>query len=125
MVEQKLELERNRVLVDGTLTSGAGGGRDAAISHLQTLRGALSVVNVSITSVPLLLSEPDQREIGYSVLDEAIGTIDWNIPLYQTSSGVGGVGGAAQRPFPSLFSPQAGLDFSGIRQGARPTGFAK
>ena len=122
-VERKLELERNRVLTEGEIANSGRGGRDGAISHLQTLRGALSLVNVSIASVPLLLTEPDQREIGYSVLDEAIGTIDWNIPIY-SSSGTGGAGSAA-KAFPTLFSPQTGLDFSAIKQGNGPRGIAK
>lgn len=119
IVEQKLEIERNRVL-----SQFSQGTRDSAISHLQGLRGALSVVNVSITSVPLFLQDPAQREVGYSVLDEAIGTIDWNIPLYATSGG-GTAAGSAMRAYPGLFSPQAGLDFSAIQGGARPTGIAR
>ena len=117
VVERKLELERNKVLSQFT-----GGTRDAAVSHLQGLRGALSVVNVSITSVPLFLHDPEQREVGYSVLDEAIGTIDWNIPLYASS---GGGGGAGLRAYPGLFSPQQGLNYSAIQGGARPNGIMK
>lgn len=119
MVERKLETERNSVLSAGELANTSRGGREAAVSHLQTLRGALSVVNVSITSVPLFLQDPEQREVGYSVLDEAIGTIDWNIPLYQSNAS------GASRPFPALFSPQQGLNYSAIQGGARPTGIAK
>ncbi len=119
VVERNLELERNKVLSQYT-----GGTRDTAVSHLQGLRGALSVVNVSITSVPLFLQDPEQREVGYSVLDEAIGTIDWNIPLYVSSSGGGGAG-AVMKAYPNLFSPQQGLNYSAIQGGARPTGIAK
>ncbi len=117
LVEQKLGVERNRVL-----SQFSGQTRDTAISHLQGLRGALSVVNVSITTVPLFLQDPAQREVGYSVLDEAIGTIDWNIPLgATTSSDVAG----SLRAYPGLFSPQSGLNFSAIQGGARPQGIAK
>ena len=118
MVERKLGAERDRVLSDT-----AAGNRESSLSHLQNLRLSLSMVNVSITSVPLLLGSDNEREIGYSVLDEAIGTIDWNIPIYG-SSGAGGAGSAA-KAFPTLFSPQTGLDFAAIKQGNGPRGIAK
>lgn len=112
-VEQKLEAERDRVLVNT-----APAERDARLSHLQNLRLGLSVVNVSIVSVPVMLKSEDERAIGYSVLDEAVGTIDWNIPIY--------AGGAAGlRPYPALFSPQTGLDFAAIRKGDGVKGIAK
>lgn len=124
LVERKLEAERDRAL--GNTSPGS---RETELSHLQNLRLSLSVVNVSITSVPLLLGSDNEREIGYSVLDEAIGTIDWNIPLYGSASSAGsgsGVGaGSAARAFPALFSPQTGLDFAAIRQGNGPRGIAK
>jgi len=110
VVERKLLSERDRVLSD------AAGERDSRLSHLQTLRLGLSTVNVSIVSVPLLLRQEEERAIGYSVLDEALATIDWNIPIY-------GVRDATLlRPYPSLFSPQSGLDFSGIRRSKAPAG---
>ncbi len=115
MVERKLEAERDRVL--GTTGSTH---REAPLSHLQSLRLSLSVVNVSITSVPLLLRSDEERAIGYSVLDEAIGTIDWNIPL----NGASGESGTA-RAFPMLFSAHSGLDFAAIRRGSGPTGIAR
>jgi hypothetical protein len=114
--EKKLEAERDRALADQRQT---GSPQDARLSHLQTLRLGLSMVNVSAASIPLLLSTDDQRTIGYSVLDEALGTIDWNIPLYQSTQGV------APREYPTLFSPQMGLDFNAIRSGQGPHGFAK
>ena len=89
------------------------------LSHLQTLRLGLSAVNVSIVSVPLMLTDENQRAVGYSVLDEAIGTIDWNIPIYQSGSSV------VPRPFPALFSPQSGLDYSAIRRGDTPPGMVR
>ncbi len=113
-VERKLINERDRVLVDA-----ADAEREARMSHLQTLRMGLSVVNVSIVTVPLVLTSDDQRAIGYSVLDEALGTIDWNIPMYGTST-------AGQlRPYPTLFSPQSGLDYESIRRGNAPAGIAR
>ena len=118
MVEAKLEAARDRVLADT-----ASGGRELSVSHLQNLRLSLSVVNVSIASVPLLLTGEDERAIGYSVLDEAIGTIDWNIPMYAAPGGGGGAGMA--RAFPSLFSAETGLDFAAIRRGNGPRGIAR
>lgn len=113
-VEQKLMSERDRILADS-----AAADREARMSHLQTLRLGLSVVNVSIVTVPLMLTTEDQRTIGYSVLDETIGTIDWNIPIYGSSS-------AGQlRPYPSLFSPQTGLNYDAIRRGDTPSGIAR
>ncbi len=109
VVEHKLEAERDRVLAGGA----ARDARDQQLSHLQALRTGLSVARVSLASVPVLLQDESQREIGYSVLDEALGTIDWNIPIWQQSAG-------AARSFPSLFSAQSGLDFSAIQSGARP-----
>jgi hypothetical protein len=64
--------------------------------------------------VPYFLKSEDEREIGYSVLDEALGTIDWNIPIYSAGTN------AVARPYPNLFTPQAGLDFAAIQAGARP-----
>lgn len=113
-VEGKLQAERDRVLADS-----AAADRDSRISHLQTLRAGLSMVNVSIVSVPLVLSTEDERAVGYSVLDEALGTIDWNIPIYGSGSS------AQERPYPSLFSPQTGLNFAGIRAGNRPPGISR
>jgi hypothetical protein len=110
VVETKLESERDKVL-SRDLDPGT---KDQYLSHLQTLRLGLSVARVSLASVPLLLKDDTQREIGYSVLDEALGTIDWNIPIYQQ-----GLGNA--RAYPSLFSPQVGLDFAAIQSGAKPS----
>ncbi len=109
LVERKLETERDRVLAGGE----APDARDQHLSHLQTLRVGLSVARVSLASIPVLLQDEAQREIGYSVLDEALGTIDWNIPIWQQSAG-------SPRSYPSLFSPQMGLDFAAIQSGARP-----
>ncbi|HMN41983.1 MAG TPA: hypothetical protein PKE29_14155 [Phycisphaerales bacterium] len=109
VVERKLETERDRVL-SRDLPPGT---RDLSLSHLQALRAGLSVARVSLASVPLLLTDDTHRQIGYSVLDEAIGTIDWNIPIYQQSA-------PNARAFPSLFSPQLGLDFAAIQSGSRP-----
>ncbi len=113
-VERKLINERDRVLAGA-----ADADRESRMSHLQTLRLGLSVINVSIVTVPLMLTSDDQRSVGYSVLDEAIGTIDWNIPIYGTSS-------AGQlRPYPTLFSPNTGLDYETIRRGNAPAGTAQ
>ncbi len=116
MVETNLELARDKALSGDVQNS-----RDIQISHLQTLQFSLSMVNISLASVPYLLTTEDQREIGYSVLDEALGTIDWNIPLagYAVGGvgGAGGMGGAGLRPFPALFSPQSGLNFGAIQGG--------
>jgi len=114
LVERKLLTERDRVLADPGAAE-----RESRMSHLQTLRLGLSMVNVSIVSVPVMLTNEDERAIGYSVLDEALGTIDWNIPIYGSSSA------ATQRPYPALFSPQTGLNFAGIRRGNTVPGIVR
>ncbi len=106
IVEQKLQAER-----DTTLSQTTGPTRDARLNHLQTLRLGLSMVNVSIPTVYVFLKTDEERAIGYTILDEALGTIDWNIPIYMTTAT------AQPRPYPTLFSPQTGLDFQGIRRG--------
>lgn len=114
LVERKLLSERDLVLGD----PGAAD-RDSRMSHLQTLRVGLSMVNVSIVSVPFLLTTDKEQAIGYGVLDEALATIDWNIPIYNSTSS------SAQRPYPALFSPQTGLDIAGIRRGNTPPGITR
>lgn len=113
-LEQKLVAERVRAAADANSAD-----RDARMSHLQSLRMSLSLVNVSIASVPHLLKDEGQRDIGYSVLDEALGTIDWNIPLYAPTAT------QSARPYPTLFSPQIGLNFDAIRRGEGPRGIAQ
>lgn len=110
-VERKLVSERDRVLANPTAAD-----HESKMSHLQTMRVGLSMINISITAVPLMLADEAQREVGYSVLDEALGTIDWNLPIYISSPST------AQRDYPTLFSPLTGLDFAGIRRGDRPQG---
>ncbi|MCC6320144.1 MAG: hypothetical protein IT438_01765 [Phycisphaerales bacterium] len=110
-VERKLVSERDRVLANPTAAD-----HESKMSHLQTMRVGLSMINVSIAAVPLMLADEAQREVGYSVLDEALGTIDWNIPIYISSPST------AQRDYPTLFSPLTGLDFAGIRRGDKPQG---
>ncbi len=105
MVEQKLQAER-----DLALANSYGHDRETRLGHLQTLRLGLSMVNVSLPTVPVFLKSDEERAIGYSVLDEALGTIDWNIPIYMSS------GTAQPRPYPALFSPQTGLDFQAIQR---------
>lgn len=114
LIEDKLQSERDRVL-----TNPAASERESQMAHLQSLRLGLSMVNVSIVTVPVVLSTEDERAIGYSVLDEALGTIDWNIPIYGSASS------GTQRPYPVLFSPQTGLDFASIRRGNAPPGIAR
>lgn len=106
LVESRLQSER-----DATLAGFHGNDREARLSHLQSLRLGLSAVNVSIPTVPVFLKTEEERAIGYSVLDEALGTIDWNIPIVASSATV------QQRPYPNLFSPQSGLDFQAIQRG--------
>lgn len=114
LIERKLQSERDRALTNPVASE-----RDSQMAHLQTLRLGLSMVNVSIVTVPVILSTEDERAIGYSVLDEALGTIDWNIPIYGSASL------STQRPYPVLFSPQTGLDFASIRRGNTPPGIAR
>jgi len=106
VVENRLQAER-----DATLAGLRGSDRDARLSHLQGLRLGLSAVNVSIPTVPVFLKTEEERAIGYSVLDEALGTIDWNIPIVTSTAT------ASPRPYPALFSPQGGLDFQAIQRG--------
>lgn len=106
VVENRLQAER-----DATLAGLRGSDRDARLLHLQGLRLGLSAVNVSIPTVPVFLKTEEERAIGYSVLDEALGTIDWNIPIVTSTAT------ASQRPYPALFSPQGGLDFQAIQRG--------
>lgn len=114
VIEKKLISERDRALADS-----AAAERESRMSHLQTLRLSLSVINVSIVTVPLVLTTENERAIGYSVLDEALGTIDWNIPYDATAST------SALRPYPTLFSPNTGLDYESIRQGGGTPGMAR
>lgn len=113
LVERRLTSER-----DSAVAQGAAG--SAKISHLTTLRTALSVANISLAAVPVVLPEAPQRDVAYSVLDEVYKTIDWNIPI---------VDRGGQRALPALFDPAAGLNFGAIRgetqpSPTRPPGFA-
>jgi hypothetical protein len=113
LVERRLTSER-----DSAVAQGAAG--SAKISHLTTLRTALSVANISLAAVPVVLPEAPQRDVAYSVLDEVYKTIDWNIPI---------VDRGGQRSLPVLFDPASGLNFGAIRGTAepsptRPPGFA-
>ncbi len=108
-VESNLLHARDKALSSGGIQSGA------QIGHLTTLRLALSAANISLASVETELVKPEHRAIAYSVLEEAYGTIDWNIPILP---------GQGQRALPGLFAPQSGgLNFNAIRQGLTPQSF--
>jgi hypothetical protein len=90
--------------------------RGASIKHLSTLRFVLSAANISLIAVDSQLTKSEHRQVAYAVLDETLGTIEWNIPILP---------GKGQRGFPSLFSPQtSGLNFDAIRAGATPMTFS-
>ncbi|MCU0688306.1 MAG: hypothetical protein MUE97_00975 [Phycisphaerales bacterium] len=92
------------------------GERSASLKHLSTLRFVLSAANISLIAVDSQLTKPEHRQVAYAVLDETLGTIEWNIPILP---------GSGQRGFPSLFTPQSsGLNFDAIRSGATPLTFA-
>lgn len=110
-IERRLTSER-----DVTFASmGDKGARSEKISHLTTLRTALSVANVSLVAVPIVLPETGQRDVAYGVLQEVYATIDWNIPIVDQSG---------QRMLPALFSPGSGLDFAAIQRGQQPGSLA-
>lgn len=109
-VERNLLHARDKSLSSGGIQSGV------QIGHLTTLRLALSAANISLAAVETELVKPEHRAVAYSVLDEAYGTIDWNIPILP---------GQGQRALPGLFAPQSGgLNFNAIRQGLTPQSFA-
>jgi hypothetical protein len=89
--------------------------RTRKVKHLSTLRFVLSAANISLIAVDSQLTKPEHRQVAYAVLDETLGTIEWNIPILP---------GEGQRGFPSLFAPQSsGLNFDAIRAGATPLTF--
>jgi hypothetical protein len=88
-VESALLKERTRV----TSLSSTDPSRQARIDRLTNLRGTLSAANIGLGTVPIIIP-PEQREIAYSVLEEAYGTIEWNIPLDP---------GQPMKPLPSQF----------------------
>lgn len=107
-IESMLVSERGRALVMDNPAA-----RTGKISHLTNLRTQLSVVNVARASAPHFLESP-HLESAYDVIEEAYGTIAWNIPL--------GPNDAAIRPLPAQFGP-SGLDFNAFTA-AKPRGIA-
>lgn len=95
-VESALVSERGR-----TLTMGDAASRASKLDHLTSLRTQLSLVNVARGSAPHFLEHP-QLDAAYDVIEEAYGTIEWNIPMLP---------GQALRPLPSQFTSQ-GLNFN-------------
>jgi hypothetical protein len=76
VVERELLRERDRVLgLPDTQPE-----RAPRIKNLSVLRGSLSAATLGITTVKVWVPA-DQRELAYDVLDEALDTIRWNIPL--------------------------------------------
>lgn len=74
-VESALRKEQQRVL-----TSISDGTRQGRLDRLSELRLTLSAANIGLATVPVVVPL-EKRDIAYNVLEEAYGTIEWNIPL--------------------------------------------
>lgn len=72
-IASELTKERQRVLDTNNLD------RDARLGHLNTLRTTLSAANIGLGSTRYL-PEAD-RDMAFDVIEEALTTIEWNIPL--------------------------------------------
>ena len=75
-VESELKSEQRRVVA----MSASAADKDARLDHLTGLRGMLSAANIGLSATRYAIPE-DNRDLAYDVLEEAYGTIEWNIPL--------------------------------------------
>jgi hypothetical protein len=75
-VESSLRSEQRRVVA---LPAGEPE-RAARLDHLTGLRAMLSAANIGLGATRYAVPE-DKKDLAYDVLDEAYGTIEWNIPL--------------------------------------------
>lgn len=78
-VESSLRSEQRRVVA---LPAGEVE-RSARLDHLTNLRAMLSAANIGLGATRYAVPE-DKRDLAYDILDEAYGTIEWNIPLGPT-----------------------------------------
>lgn len=90
-VESDLKKEQAKAL---TLTPGDPA-RAAKLEHLTSLRNQLSAANVGLSAVKYVVP-PEQRNVGYDVIEQVYDTIDWNIPLSASDPG--------KKMMPSQFS---------------------
>ncbi len=75
-VESSLKAEQRRVVA---LPSDQPE-REARLDHLSGLRTMLSAANIGLGATRYAIPE-EKRDLAYDVLEEAYGTIEWNIPL--------------------------------------------
>jgi len=75
-VESELKSEQRRVVA---MAPGEGE-KDARLDHLTGLRAMLSATNIGLSATRYAIPE-EKRDLAYDVLEEAYGTIEWNIPL--------------------------------------------
>lgn len=75
-VESELKSEQRRVVA----MAPAEGEKDARLDHLTGLRAMLSATNIGLSATRYAIPE-EKRDLAYDVLEEAYGTIEWNIPL--------------------------------------------
>ena len=75
-VESELKSEQRRVVA----MPASAEDKDARLDHLTGLRGMLSAANIGLSATRYAIPE-DKRDLAYDVLEEAYGTIEWNIPL--------------------------------------------
>jgi hypothetical protein len=89
-VESSLKAEQRRVVA---LPSDQPE-REARLDHLSGLRTMLSAANIGLGATRYAIPE-EKRDLAYDVLEEAYGTIEWNIPLGPSEP---------KRPMPARFS---------------------
>lgn len=78
-VESSLKSEQRRVVA----LSPDQPEREARLDHLSGLRTMLSATNIGLGATRYAIPE-EKRDLAYDILEEAYGTIEWNIPLGPT-----------------------------------------